>query len=98
MSKSERARSQPEGAQRKAPDRGSDGDYYHVACQDIKDGKVSPWLILNCKTGKEMLSKMNDEQLQIVYHVINPNHWAMRFKRGVADVELVKEVAKEAGI
>jgi hypothetical protein len=29
---------------------------------------------------------------------MNPNHWAMRFKRGVADVELVKEIVKEAGL
>lgn len=68
------------------------------ACQDIKDGKISPWLILNCKSGKEMLSKFNDEQLQIVFHVLNPQHWAVRFKRHVADVELVKEVARESNL
>lgn len=62
----------------------------------IKDGKISPWLILNCKTGKDMLSKFNDEQLAMVYHVINPEHWALRFKRLSKDVELVKQVAKEA--
>ena len=68
------------------------------ACQDIKDGKMSPWLILNTKSGKEMLGKFSDEQLQIVYHVMSPQHWAMRFKRHVADVELVKEVAKESNL
>ena len=68
------------------------------ATQDIKDGKISPWLILNCKTGKEMLSKFNDEQLQIVFHVMNPQHWALRFKRSIADVELVKEISQKAGI
>ena len=45
-----------------------------------------------------MVKRLNDEQLQIVYHVMQPNHWAMRFKRGVADVELVKEIVKEAGL
>ena len=64
----------------------------------IKDGKISPWLILNCKSGKDMLSKFSDEQLNLVYHVINPEHWALRFKRQVADVELVKEVAKESNL
>jgi len=64
----------------------------------IKDGKISPWLILNCKTGKEMLSKFNDEQLELVYHVINPEHWALRFKRHSSDVQLVKEVAKESNL
>ena len=77
-------------------------DYFNYASlnratQDIKDGKISPWLILNCKTGKDMLGKFNDEQLQIVY-VMNPQHWALRFKRHVADVELVKEIVKEAGL
>jgi hypothetical protein len=66
------------------------------AVWDIKDGKVSPWLILNCASGKEMLSKFNDEQLNMVYHVINPEHWALRFKRHPTDVQLVKDVAKES--
>ena len=68
------------------------------AVWDIKDGKISPWLILNCKAGKEMLSKFNDEQLQIVYHVINPEHWALRFKRQPESVRLVKDIAKESNL
>jgi hypothetical protein len=68
------------------------------AVWDIKDGKVSPWLILNCKTGKELLSKFNDEQLNMVYHVINPEHWALRFKRLPNDVQLVKDIAKESNL
>ena len=66
------------------------------AVMDIKDGKISPWLILNCKTGKEMVKRLNDEQLQIVYPIMDPSHWSLRFKRLPADVEMVKEVTKEA--
>jgi hypothetical protein len=66
------------------------------AVWNIKDGKISPWLILNCASGKEMLSKFNDEQLEMVYHVINPEHWAMRFRKLPNDVQLVKDVAKES--
>lgn len=62
----------------------------------IRDGKISPWLILNCKTGKEMLSKFNDEQLNMIYHVLDPQHWAVRFKRQTADVQLVKDVVKRS--
>ena len=64
----------------------------------IKDGKISPWLLLNCKSGKEMLSKLNDEQLNMIYHVLDPSHWAMRFKRNPKDVELVREVVKESNL
>jgi hypothetical protein len=62
----------------------------------IRDGKVSPWLLLNCKTGKEMLNKFSDEQLNMIYHVLDPKHWALRFKRQPDDVKLVKEVVKKS--
>jgi len=77
--------------------------YFHYvslnrAARHIKDGKISPWLVLNCKSGKEMLSKFSDEQLNIIFHIMDPSHWAMRFKRTPNDVELVKEVAKESNL
>ena len=68
------------------------------AVWDIKDGKVSPWLVLNCKTGKEMLANFNDEHLTMVYHVINPEHWALRFQRQKDDVQLVKDISKESNL
>jgi hypothetical protein len=63
---------------------------------NIRDGKISPWLILNCKSGKDMLGKFNDEQLGMIYHIMDPQHWALRFKRQPKDVELVKDVVKES--
>jgi hypothetical protein len=68
------------------------------ATHDIKEGLVSPWIVLNTRSGKQMLQKMNDEQLEIVGPVIDPQHWQRRFKSLPADVELVKEVIKEAKI
>jgi hypothetical protein len=63
---------------------------------DIKDGKVSPWLVLNCETGKAALNTLNEEQLRMIMNVLDPSHWALRFKRQLKDVELVKSVAQEA--
>lgn len=68
------------------------------ATHDIKEGLISPWILLNTKSGKEMLRRMNDEQLDIVSPIINPQHWITRFKSLPADVELVKDVIKEAKI
>jgi hypothetical protein len=68
------------------------------ATHDIKEGKISPWLLLQSKTGKKMLKTMNDEQLSIIGDIINPQHWIGRFKKLPADVELVKEVIAEAKI
>ena len=63
---------------------------------DIKDGKISPWLVLNCSSGKAALNNFNDEQLGMLGNVLDPQHWALRFKRQPKDVELVKQIVKEA--
>jgi uroporphyrinogen-III decarboxylase len=68
------------------------------ATHDIKEGLVSPWILLNTKSGKDMLQRMNDEQLEIVGPVVDPQFWMRRFKALPADVELVKDVIKEAKI
>ena len=65
---------------------------------DIKDGKISPWLVLNCKTGKTALSKLNDEQLNLLTNVLDPKHWSIRFNRQIKDLEFVKNIAQEAGL
>ena len=87
-----------------AEEKGSQYNHYFLYAStnkitwDIKDGKISPWLVLNCKTGKQALSKFNDEQLNMLTVVLDPKHWAIRFKRQPKDVQLVKDVAKQAGL
>jgi len=68
------------------------------AAHDIKEGLISPWIVLNTKSGKEMLQRMNDEQLEIIGPVIDPQFWLRRFKALPADTELVKDIIKEAKI
>ncbi len=64
----------------------------------IADGLISPWLLLNCNSGKDMLAKFNDEQLNIVSDIIDPAYWMKRFKTYPSEIALVKEICKEAGI
>lgn len=68
------------------------------ATHDIKEGLVSPWILLNTREGKAMLQRMNDEQLEIIGPVIDPKFWLRRFKDLPADQELVKDVIREAKI
>jgi hypothetical protein len=68
------------------------------AVHDIKEGLVSPWIVLNTNEGKKMLKKMNDEQLEIVSTIIDPQYWMNRFKNHPADYELVKDIVREAKI
>jgi hypothetical protein len=59
---------------------------------------MSPWLILNCKSGKELLQKFNDEQLDIIAPAFDLPYWLKKFKQVPADVAMVVEICKEAGI
>lgn len=65
---------------------------------DIKDGKVSPWLLLNSVNGRNLLSKFNDEQLSAVGSTIDPEFWRRRFTKNPDDVDLVKQVIKESNL
>lgn len=65
---------------------------------DVKDGKISPWLILNCKTGKEMLTSFRDDQLSAISNIIDPLFWSKKFKSHTFDLELIKTVVKEGDL
>jgi hypothetical protein len=65
---------------------------------DIRNGKISPWLILNCRSGKDLLNKFNDEQLEMIGPALDLPSWVKKFKSAPADVILVKEICKETGI
>lgn len=65
---------------------------------DIKDGKISPWIILNCKSGKELLESLNDEQLMMISKVFDIVFWSRKFKIEQDSVNLAREICREAGI
>ena len=65
---------------------------------DIRNGMISPWVILNTKSGKEMLQKMSDEQLDIISPALDVQFWLRKFREVPADVALVKEICREVGI
>ena len=68
------------------------------ATYDIKDGKISPWIVLNSANGKSMIRKFSDEQLNAVNVIMDVPFWLNKFKRLTADVELVKQVVRESSI
>lgn len=68
------------------------------AVHDIRNGKISPWVLLNSKSGKDMLNKFNDEQLDLIAPAFDLPYWLKKFKSVPADILLVKEICTEAGI
>jgi hypothetical protein len=62
---------------------------------DIKDGKISPWLLLNSVSGKQLLSQLSDEQLSSIGSMIDPIFWVSKFQSNNDDLDLVRQVIKE---
>jgi hypothetical protein len=68
------------------------------AVHDIRNGHISPWVILNTVTGQAMIRNMNDEQLEMIAPAFDIPFWLRKFKEVPADIALVKEICREAGI
>ena len=68
------------------------------AVHDIRNGKISCWVILNSKAGKEMISKMSDDQLTMIDPAFDIKFWLKKFSQQPADVALVKEILDEVKI
>jgi uncharacterized protein YlaI len=68
------------------------------ATHDILNGRISCWLLLNCSSGKDMLSKFSDEQLDMIAPAIDMPYWVKKLRNNPADTALVKEICKETGI
>jgi len=65
---------------------------------DIKDGKISPWILLNSDTGKKLLATFNDEQLVSIGTTIDPEFWFKKFKSLPDDVDFARQIAKESNL
>ena len=68
------------------------------AVHDIRNGRVSPWVVLNSSSGQTMVKNMSDEQLDMIAPAFDVPYWLRRFKEIPADVALVKEICREVGI
>ena len=67
-------------------------------CQLIANGRVSPWVLLNCHTGKDMIVTMHEDQIKIIFDMIDPEFWKKTFRKRDEDLDFVKNTLREAGI
>lgn len=78
-------------------------DYFRYAhpskiCMEIWRGRISPWVLYNCKSGVEFLSRANEDQLADIFPYIDPDFWMKKFDDYLVDTEFVKETLAEAGL
>lgn len=63
-------------------------------CQLIVNGKISPWILYQSKTGVEFLAKLNSDQTTLIFDYIDPERWNIKFKRDSDSVAEVKNLLK----
>jgi hypothetical protein len=66
-------------------------------CYAITTGKISPWMLYHSDSGTKFLDKLDPTQVKIVIDYINPELWAIKFKREPENVQQVKELLDAGG-
>lgn len=69
-----------------------------TALQWIRSGRISPWVMFNCESGRELLSRFTDEQLMIAGDAINRRLWQGKFSRHIEYVHEIQSTLEEVGL
>jgi len=68
------------------------------AVYDIKSGKVSPWTIYMSDSGDQLLTRLNDEQINMINDIIDPPFWMKLFTTNKDEVSEIQEFCKGANL
>jgi hypothetical protein len=63
----------------------------------ITNGKISPWMLYQSESGVDFLSNLDEGQQRLIIDYINPEQWAIKFRRNTEMVTQVKELLNAAG-
>lgn len=69
----------------------------NTICYAITTGKISPWILYHSDSGKKFLDTLDETQIKMVIEYINPELWAIKFKRNPDQVIEVKKLLDIAG-
>jgi hypothetical protein len=67
-------------------------------CHHIVSGRISPWVIFNCDSGRNLLERLDETQVGMVIKYIDPDFWQKKFQDYLADTEWVKDILAKAGL
>lgn len=67
-------------------------------CFNIKNGRISPWLLYQSKVGQRFLDTLDDSLVDTVIDIIQPVQWQVIFKRYPERVAEIKQTFEELGL
>lgn len=66
-------------------------------CYAITTGKISPWVLYNCGSGMTLLENLSQEQIAMIWPMINSDFWQRKFRDYRSDAEYAREILTKAG-
>jgi len=66
-------------------------------CYEVTAGRISPWMLYHSESGLEFLGGIEELQQKMILEYIDPEKWAIKFKRDVNIIPEVKELLQQAG-
>jgi len=67
-------------------------------CSLITEGRISPWVLFNCKSGHEFLEQLHTVQLNVLIQYLNPDTWTTRFHKYAEEVTMLKSILKDSNL
>lgn len=68
----------------------------NALCFAVSTGRISAWVLYNCKSGQEFLARLNNEQIGLIWSFIDADFWKSKFKDHPEQVDQIKNILAEA--
>lgn len=65
--------------------------------QAIVNGKISPWMLYNSESGIKLLEELDPSQQKMILDYIDPEKWAVKFKRDSNVTGQIQVLLREGG-
>lgn len=69
----------------------------NAICHAISTGRITAWVLYNCDSGNELLTRFNADQVAMIWGWIDADYWSQRFRDYPADASYAKEILRQAG-
>jgi hypothetical protein len=69
----------------------------NAVCYAVTTGRVTAWSLYNSDSGQEFLTRVNAEQLQMIWPWIDSDFWDQKFRDYPADVEYARDMLSRMG-
>lgn len=66
-------------------------------CYQVTLGKISPWMLYHSDSGTKFLDTLTPDRVKMIIDYINPEQWALKFKKNPDDAKQVKEILNTGG-